>query len=377
MKVNATSLVVLVFILMACSGNGNEQASDAVASDSTETKSCCMPGGGRASILAGTPAKNSTSTVHDMVLIPAGEYMRGGEGKLTLPREFPEHPVSVNAFYMDAHEVTNAQWRDFAEETGYKTIAELPVDWEEVKKLLPPNTARPPEENLRAGSLVFTPRPGITDLSQHLQWWAWVVGANWQHPLGPESDIEGMDDHPVVHIANKDARAYAEWAGKRLPTEAEWEWAARGGLEDSRYPWGNEDVNTGDPRCNFFQGTFPNENLLLDGYETTAPVGSFEPNGYGLYDMAGNVWEICSDWFDDQHYNSYSTTSVTENPQGPSRGNYRAEPWGQHTTIRGGSFLCNDSYCASYRVSARMPLEVDAALNHVGFRCVKDVDDKN
>jgi formylglycine-generating enzyme required for sulfatase activity len=308
-----------------------------------------------------------------MVLIPGGEYLRGGAGMHALPREFPKHPVKVDSFYMDMHEVTNAEWRKFAEETGYKTVAERPVNWEEVKKQLPPNTPKPPAENLRAGSLVFTPQPGITDLSQHLQWWAWVVGANWQHPRGPSSNIDGLDDHPVVHISHQDADAYAKWAGKRLPTEAEWEWAARGGLEDPVYPWGNESVNAGTPRCNFFQGTFPNDNTLQDGHRYTASVGSYAPNGYGLYDMAGNVWEICSDWFDDMYYQSLPTTELLENPKGPAKGNYNAEPWAQHTTIRGGSFLCNDSYCASYRVSARMPLEVDAAMNHVGFRCVKDL----
>ena len=377
MNLNYLSIILLIGTLFSCSGSESEVSSEVETCDSTKTKSCCMPGGSRASMLAESSRSDTTLTNANMILIPTGEYMQGSVDEFALGRESPKHPVKVSSFYMDTHEVNNADWRRFTEETGYKTIAELPVDWESVKKLLPPNTPRPPEENLRAGSLVFAPRAGITDLTQHLQWWAWVVGADWQHPLGPESNIQGMDDHPVVHIAYKDAKAYAEWAGKRLPTEAEWEWAARGGLEDPMYPWGDESVNNGDPRCNFFQGTFPNENAALDGFQSTAPVGSFEPNGYGLYDMPGNVWEICSDWFDDQDYGSYSTSEVTENPQGPAKGNYSAEPWGQHTTIRGGSFLCNDSYCASYRVSARMPLEVDAALNHVGFRCVKDVASKN
>lgn len=349
----------------------NDQAAEMVLEhDSTLVKDCCLPGGGRSRIIA--QSVSEPEIPEGMVFIPAGEFMMGAEGALALPREHPKHPVRVNSFMMDAHEVTNAQFREFVNATGYKTIAELPVDWEEVKKQLPPGTPKPDEESLQPGSLVFSPRPGINDLSNHFQWWSWVNFADWQHPQGPESNIDGKDDHPVVHIAYRDALAYCEWSGKRLPTEAEWEWAARGGLEDVIYPWGTKDVNEGKPQCNFFQGSFPYENEMLDRFEYTAPVKSFEPNGFGLYDMAGNVWEICSDWFDDRYYDTFSKNHITENPLGPVQSHYQPEPWAQHNTIRGGSFLCNDSYCASYRVSARMPLEVDAAMNHVGFRCVKD-----
>ena len=178
-----------------------------------------------------------------MKYIPKGKFIMGGRGEQALPREFPQHPVQVDAFFIDSTEVTNRQFAEFVEETGYVTLAERPVDWEQLSKLLPPGTPKPPEENLAAGSLVFVPRKDVVDLSNHLQWWGWTRGASWRHPNGPGSTIIGKDDHPVVHIAIADAREYAKWAGKRLPTEAEWEWASRGGLKDVIYPWGNTDVN--------------------------------------------------------------------------------------------------------------------------------------
>jgi formylglycine-generating enzyme required for sulfatase activity len=309
-----------------------------------------------------------------MVLIPGGTFMMGAEGNNALKREFPKHPVQVNSFYMDVHEVTNAEYRAFVEATGYKTVAERPIDWEELKKQLPEGTPKPDEESLLPGSLVFTQVDGVTNLQDWSQWWRWVHGADWQHPEGPGSNIDGKDNHPVVQIAYQDAIAYAKWAGKRLPTEAEWEYAARGGLKETIYPWGTTDVNQGDPKCNFWQGTFPSENTLKDGFMTTAPVKSFEANGFGLYDMAGNVWEICSDWYADNYYYTLSTTETNVNPQGPSKSLYVDAPYAQHTVIKGGSFLCSDSYCASYRVSSRMPQEIDAAMNHVGFRCVQDAE---
>ena len=378
-------LIYLLLLFVGCKQKDQSRPSEKVT---THTE--CHPSGGRAAMLA-TPVNDSvlpnesrdlqgitkTDLVNteqkDMVLIPGGAFMMGAEGSLALPREFPKHPVKISGFYMDTHEVTNAEFRAFVQTTGYVTVAERPVDWEALKKQLPPGTPKPPEENLQPGSLVFTPGPAITDLSNYFQWWAWTHGANWLQPNGPGSTIDGRDDHPVVHIALEDAKAYAAWAGKRLPTEAEWEWAARGGLKDAAYPWGNKDVNEAPYECNFFQGTFPSQNSVADTYEQTAPVGSFNPNGYGLYDMAGNVWEITSDWFDENYYQILSRSTPIEDPKGPSKSFYTGAPYAQHTVIKGGSFLCNDSYCASYRVSARMPLEVDAAMNHVGFRCVKDL----
>lgn len=386
-------ILFLAFLAcLACKNNAEEPSPTEVV----DAKLDCHPRGGRAQMLTSgavsienDSTNGVTSTEMDqtsvsgessaqpgtegMVLIPGGEYMMGAEGLLALPREFPKHPVSVDGFYMDTHEVTNAEFRAFVEATGYKTIAERPIDWEELKKQVPPGTPKPPDEMLQPGSLVFNPPPNVTDLTNYFQWWSWTHQANWRQPEGPGSTIEGKDDHPVVHIAVADAKAYANWAGKRLPTEAEWEWAARGGLKDQPYPWGEKNVNETPYECNFFQGTFPSSNIAADGHEFTAPVGSFSPNGYGLYDMAGNVWEMTSDWFNEDYYKTLSTTEVLVNPQGATESKYSQAPYAQQTVIKGGSFLCNDSYCASYRVSAKMPLEVDAAMNHVGFRLVKDV----
>ena len=363
------SLISLFLLLFFSCGSEKKEARDTEVG--SNVKDCCPPTG-RAAMLA--LPRSKVQLPENMVLIPEGSFMMGGEGKFALPREYPKHPVKVDAFYMDTHEVTNADFKKFVEATGYTTIAERMIDWEELKKQLPPGTPKPPDENLKPGSLVFTPRPGITDLSNYYQWWAWINYADWRHPEGPESSINGKDDHPVVHIALADAQAYARWAGKRLPTEAEWEWAARGGLKDKTYPWGDKDVNEAPYECNSWQGNFPNVNTAADGFEKRAPVGSFSSNGYGLYDMAGNVWEITTDLYDVNYYKTLSTAEVLDNPRGSSKSFNPQAPYGQHTVIKGGSFLCNDSYCASYRVSARMPLEKDSGMNHVGFRCVKDVE---
>ncbi len=363
-------LYSFIVIILSCQSEDRSQHLDI---SKLGVKSCCMVGNGRSKMLGQNIPKSSIPPP-GMVYVPSGTYMMGAEGKLALEREYPKHPVKVNAFFMDTHEVTNAEFRKFVQETGYKTVAERPVNWEELKKQLPPGTPKPPKESLQPGSMVFYPRKGITNLIDNTQWWAWVNYVDWQRPEGPGSSIEGKDDHPVVHIALEDAQAYAKWAGKRLPTEAEWEWASRGAREGTIYPWGNKDVNEGTPQCNFWQGTFPVENTLEDTFERTAPVKSFAPNPLGLYDMAGNVWELCSDWFDENYYKTLPTDKTTDNPKGPDQSYYALAPYAQHNVIRGGSFLCNDAYCASYRVSARMPLEEDTASNHVGFRCVKDAE---
>ena len=386
--------IVPFSFLMACKPEARNENKTEVTS-----KTDCHPQGGRSSLIIGssnvpkehvnpvgaaegryegtnleTNAPAVSSKAPDgMVLIEGGTFIMGAVGRLTLPREYPKHPVTVSSFYMDTHEVTNREFNEFVEATGYITIAERPIDWNELKKQLPPETPRPPEENLRPGSLLFKLKPGVTDLNNYFQWWEWTVGTNWRYPEGPGSSIEGKDHHPVVHIAYSDAKAYASWAGKRLPTEAEWEYAARGGLKDPIYPWGNKDVNETPLECNFFQGQFPSYNSSEDGYLTTAPVGSFKPNGFGLFDMAGNVWEITNDKFDEDYYTTLSTNTPTLNPKGSDRSFYRQNNYAEHTVIKGGSFLCNDSYCSSYRVSAKMPLETDSAMNHVGFRCVSDV----
>ncbi|MGI9533270.1 formylglycine-generating enzyme family protein [Lutimonas sp.] len=362
------AFLILVPLAFSCKQESKTTVEKKIGEDAL---SCCPPKG-RAEILAAQLA-DSTNQNLEMVMIPSGSFLMGAEGRLALKREYPKHPVKVDSFYMDIHEVTNGQFKEFTEATGYETIAERPVDWEELKKQLPPGTPKPPAENLAAGSMVFVPREDVVDLSNYFQWWGWTTGANWRSPDGPGSSIEGKEHHPVVHIALADAQAYAKWAGKRLPTEAEWEWASRGGLENNTYPWGNIDVNQSPYQCNFWQGTFPSTNSGADGFVHTAPVGSFHSNGFGLYDMGGNVWEITSDWYDVNYYQTLSQSSNTVNPKGPDRSFNPLSPYAQHTVIKGGSFLCNDSYCASYRVSARMPLEMDAAMNHVGFRLVKDI----
>ena len=288
-------------------------------------------------------------------------------------RENPKHKVKVSSFYMDANEVTNAQFAKFVEETGYLTIAERPVDWEEMKKNLPPNTPKPPAANLQPGSLVFYAPERVYNLDDISQWWQWVNGADWKHPEGPGSSIEGKENYPVVQVCYYDALAYCKWAGKRLPTEAEWEWAARGGLEDNLYPWGLEHVEADKPKCNYWTGTFPIENTEEDGYYYSAPVRTYKPNGFGLYDMGGNVWEFCSDFFDEDFYKK-NVDNISVNPKGPTKTYYPREPYEAKRVSRGGSFLCSDdSYCSSYRVSARMPSSEDSAMNHTGFRCVKDL----
>jgi sulfatase modifying factor 1 len=301
-----------------------------------------------------------------MVWIPGGEFTMGGEDALARKNESPRHRVRVDGFWMDTTEVTNAQFRRFVEATGYVTVAERPIDWEELSKQLPKGTPRPPDEALRPGSAVFTPPSKPVSTNDAGQWWTWTDGANWRHPEGPGSSIEGKDRYPVVHVTHADAVAYCEWAGKRLPTEAEWEYAARGGLAGKVNVWGDEPI---DPtRANTWQGEFPHQNLKEDGFVLAAPVGSFPPNGYGLFDMAGNVWEWCSDRYRPDEYTrrvqAAGKNGVSVNPRGPGGA-------ADQYVHRGGSFLCNDSYCASYRPSARMSTTGDTSLHHLGFRGVK------
>lgn len=308
-----------------------------------------------------------------MVYVPAGLFTMGGKSDQASPDEYPNHQVKVSAFFMDEHEVTNRQFRQFVEATGYVTIAERPIDWEEMAKQLPPGTPKPADSILAPGSLVFKATDGPVNLRDYSQWWAWVIGADWQHPEGPGSSIDDRLDHPVVHVALHDAIAYAEWAGKRLPTEAEWEWASMGGQNDAKYPWGNESVETAFTKANFWQGFFPYENEEKDGFYGAAPVKSFPPNGYGLYDMAGNVWEWCSDKYHQSAYAMDQEKGTVENPAGPGQSFDPNEPFAEKHVVRGGSFLCNDSYCSGYRVSRRMSSSHDSGLNHTGFRCVKDI----
>jgi formylglycine-generating enzyme len=286
--------------------------------------------------------------------------------------EQPAHRVRVGGFWMDQTEVTNAQFAKFVKATGYVTTAEKKPDLEEIMKQVPPGTPPPRPEDLVPGALVFHKTKEAVPLDDVGQWWKWTPGADWRHPEGPESSVEGRDSHPVVHVSWDDAAAYARWAGKRLPTEAEWEFAARGGLSDKHFVWGDAPVSEEKPQANIWQGEFPYKNLAADGFERTAPVRSFPPNGFGLYDMAGNVWEWCGDWFDVELYRRRAGESVVENPQGPERSFNPTMPNTPERVQRGGSFLCNASYCASYRPSARMGCSPDTGMSHLGFRCVMD-----
>ncbi|RPI82377.1 MAG: formylglycine-generating enzyme family protein [Planctomycetaceae bacterium] len=314
--------------------------------------------------------------VPGMVWIPGGEFTMGTDSADAWSDEKPAHQVAVDGFWMDEHEVTNAQFREFVDATGYVTTAEKAPDLDEIMSQVAPGTPPPDPQDLVPGSLVFTPPEHSVKLDDFTQWWRWTPGTNWRRPEGPDSSIEGRDDHPVVQVSWDDARAYAEWAGKRLPTEAEWERAARGGLERQPYVWGNEppaeQSSAEQPfRANLWQGTFPNQNTATDGFERTAPVKSFAPNGYGLYDMAGNVWEWCSDWYQRDLYASRPRDRVTRNPKGPGASSDAARPFTPQRSQKGGSFLCNDSYCSRYRPSARHGSSPDTGMSHVGFRCAK------
>jgi formylglycine-generating enzyme required for sulfatase activity len=304
-----------------------------------------------------------------MAWIKGGEFTMGTDSELGWPDEKPAHRVRVDGFWIDETEVTNAQFRAFVEATGYVTTAEKPPDLDEIMSQLPPGTPPPDEAQLVPGSLVFSPPEGEVDLRDFSQWWRWVPGANWRHPRGVDSDITGRDDHPVVHVSWDDAIAYAAWAGKRLPTEAEWEIAARGGLDNCLYAWGDDAPSEKNVRANLWQGDFPRANSTLDGYYATAPVRTYPPNAFGLYDVAGNVWEWCSDWYDRELYQRRAGFDLTNNPAGPEKPHDPHRPFTPQRVQKGGSFLCNDSYCSRYRPSARHGASPDTGMSHVGFRC--------
>jgi formylglycine-generating enzyme required for sulfatase activity len=315
---------------------------------------------------------SGTDALDGMVWIPGGEFAMGavvnghGSCEMAMPSNDAEpiHRVRVDGFWMDKTAVTNEQFAKFVDATGYVTIAERTPTKEEFP------TA--PAENLVAGSVVFSPPDHEVPLNNHFQWWSYVKGANWRHPLDPDSDIKGKEKYPVVHMAYPDAEAYAEWAGKRLPTEAEFEFAERGGLAGKTYAWGDEFRPNGKWMANTWQGKFPVKDAGEDGYAGIAPVKSFPPNGYGLYDMAGNIWEWCSDWYRPDYYKTLADKGgVTNNPQGPDSPFDPAEPTEKKRVHRGGSFLCNDQYCSRYIVGTRGKGEVNTGTNHLGFRCVR------
>jgi formylglycine-generating enzyme required for sulfatase activity len=305
-----------------------------------------------------------------MVWVPGGEFTMGSTSA-SWPAEGPPHRVRVDGFWMDETEVTNAQFRAFVAATGYITTAERKPDWEEMKKLLPPGTPRPPESRLVPGSLVFTPPKTAVPLDDPTRWWTWTPGASWRHPDGPGSTLDGKDDHPVVHVSWDDAIAYAQWAGKRLPTEAEWEFAARGGLDGQRFAWGDEFTPGGRQMANTWQGMFPHENTAADGFARLAPVKSFPANGHGLYDLIGNVWEWCADRYRADEYRRRAGQGVLVNPAGPDTSFDPTHRFGPVRVTKGGSFLCSPQFCDNYRPSARRGTPADTGMSHLGFRCVQ------
>ena len=311
----------------------------------------------------------STSRIADahagMKFIPRGTFAMGSDRHY--PEEAPVHHVTVDGFWIDETPITNAQFRKFVEATGYTTFAEIAPRAEDYPGALP--------DMLKPGSMVFRPPSGPVGLNDWRRWWEFRLGANWRHPLGKKSWTTGIENHPAVHVAYQDVEAYATWAGKELPTEAEWEYAARGGLEGAEFAWGDEFTPSGRHFANTWQGIFPYENLRLDGFERTSPVKTFPPNSYGLYDMIGNVWEWTVDWYAPKHRaNGLKTCCIPENPRGPSceKSFDPQQPNIQipRKVLKGGSYLCAPNYCRRYRPAARHPQPVDTSMSHVGFRCV-------
>jgi len=308
------------------------------------------------------PSQPPGTAPEGMLWIPGGEFWMGAD---EFPDAKPWHRVSVDGFWMDKTEVTNEQFSKFVKATKYVTVAERVPRAEDFPGA--------PPENLVAGSVVFSPPDHPVKLHDHFQWWSYVKGANWRYPEGPKSSIKDRGKYPVVHIAYEDALAYAKWAGKRLPTEAEFEFATRGGLARKPYAWGDELKPGGKFMANTFQGHFPDKNTTEDGFAAAAPVGSFPPNGYGLYDMAGNVWEWTSDWYRHDYYQTLAAQgSVARNPQGPADSIDPSEPGVKKKVHKGGSYLCTDQYCARYIAGGRGKGEPDTGTNHVGFRLVRE-----
>jgi formylglycine-generating enzyme required for sulfatase activity len=354
-KENIALLFILPFLILGCK--------DIAKQDSTKNKS-------------GLEKDNGTNTPEGMVWVEGKTFIQGAkEGdQYAMSREKPAHKVTVDGFYIDITEVTNQQFKAFVDETGYVTVAERPIDWEQMKKELPEGTPKPHDSILQPGSLIFNKKVNkVVSMDNYAQWWTWKIGANWKHPEGPESSIEGKDNYPVVHIALEDAMAYCKWANRRLPTEAEWEAAAQGKATDQIYTWGDnpEILNQ---NANTWQGIFPIKNEPKDGFEFVAPVKSYPPNSIGIYDMLGNVWELTSDLFNVNYYNQIDTSIVIVNPKGAEMGYNPDNPYQQEHVIKGGSFLCHASYCASFRISAKMGMSSDSGSDHTGFRTVATVE---
>ncbi len=302
-----------------------------------------------------------------MVWIAGGEFAMGSDRHY--PDEGPVRRIAVDGFWVDTHAVTNSVFADFVASTGYLTVAEQPPD----PQLYP----GAPAENLVPGSMVFTMTDGPVNLRDYSNWWAWTPGAQWRHPTGPDGDLDGLGDHPVVHVSYVDAVAYCKWAGRQLPTEAEWEYAARGGLDGAEFVWGDHDSQETEPLANTWQGAFPYENTKVDGWTRTAPVGSYPPNEYGLFDMTGNVWEWTEDWYTRVRPAEEPSCCAPADPRRPTP-EASLDPMQPETPIprkvvKGGSHLCTPQYCFRYRPAARQPQMIDTGMSHLGFRTIDRV----
>ena len=355
------SILVFVFVF-GCKSDTKKESIETPVSDETYKLLTKQP--------------DSIAMPEGMVWVDGKTFTKGAKqgDQYAMHREMPAHEVTVDGFFIDATEVTNKQFKAFVNATNYVTVAERPVDWETMKKELPEGTPKPHDSVLQPGSLIFNKNVNkVASMGNYSQWWTWKIGANWKHPEGPESTIKGKDDYPVVHIAYEDAMAYCKWANRTLPTEAQWESAAQGSLSNAIYTWGN-DPDALIANANTWQGVFPVKNESKDGFELIAPVKSFPANSIGIYDMMGNVWELTSDWFNVQHYETLDTSKPLINPTGAVDSYSPDNPYQKEHVIKGGSFLCHASYCASFRISARMGTSIDSASDHTGFRTVATVD---
>lgn len=348
--------ILVVFLIASCKQFAQNEAKPIGLTK--ENCAACKTPSRISTVASAVSMVNSTEPIkEEMVWIPGGTFQMGsGE----FPDSKPIHTVTVSGFYMDEHEVTNEQFEKFVKATGYKTVSEKPLN--------PKDYPGVPVEKLAPGSAVFVPPAHKVSLNNPMQWWQYLDGADWKHPQGPESTIKGHEREPVTQISYVDAEAYAKWAGKRLPTEAEWEFAARGGKANTKYYWGSELKPAGKWVANIFQGSFPDANSLEDGYKTVAPVKSYKPNAYGLYDMDGNVWEWCQDFYRPDYYKK----SSAKDPKGPTDSYDPEEPGMAKRVQRGGSFLCSDEYCIRYKAGSRGKGEVTSASNNLGFRCVSN-----
>ncbi len=315
-------------------------------------------------------------TPEGMVWVKGKSFLQGAkEGDpYAMPREKPGHNVKVDGFFMDVTEVTNKQFKAFVDATNYITVAERPIDWEVMKNELPEGTKKPHDSVLQPGSLIFNKNiKKVATMGNYSQWWTWKIGANWKHPEGPKTTIEGKDEYPVVHIAYEDALAYCKWANRSLPSEAQWESAAQGTSTQDIYTWGN-DPEVLNEKANTWQGIFPVKNESKDGFELIAPVKSYPANSIGIYDMLGNVWELTSDLFNVNYYNEIDVSKEMINPTGATKSYSPDNPYQVEHVIKGGSYLCNASYCASFRISAKMGTSLDSASDHTGFRTIATVE---